>query len=186
MLHSDKSFSVIEPYIIELINSNTNGHLFCYIIDHAHCYFYILNHSNDYIYKGEGKLWNETLGSYNESQTERTKPGYVMIKALESGIECAVSGLNGANYNIHEFQHVYFARSEGDHILRFLNNSNKIMRYQVKSGRGYFVINSEKCVDMETNRELPLFLGQDVIEMEAKHHFNFIKERSGKIEFTSI
>ena len=126
-------------------------------------------------------LRNETLKNYVETQTERTKPGYVMVKALESGVVCALSGLNGENYRIHELQHVYFTRSEGNHILEFRNNSNKKMRYMVESGRGYYIVNSEKLVDMERNRELSVYYNEKdegTIEMERRNHEEFVLKRS--------
>jgi hypothetical protein len=137
----------------------------------GNCYFYILDHSSSYSYSGEGVLYNETTRQYVQTQTESLKPGYIMIKALESGVECALSGLNGAYYRINELQHVYFTRAEGDYILQFRNNKNEVQRYLLKSGRGYFIVNSSGVVDMETNQQVPLYINvtnEDVIANEAR------------------
>jgi hypothetical protein len=125
-------------------------------------------------------LKNETLNCYVESQTEKTKPGYVTVKALESGVTCALSGLHGQDYRIHELQHVYFARSEGTHILEFKNNYGNKLRYLVESGRGYYIVNSGKVVEMERNRELNPYVNEkdtDIIEREARIHYDFQEKR---------
>ena len=104
----------------ENTNSNSNSnHLFENY--NGNCYFYILNTSHNFTYEGDGMLKNNTLNKYVETQTEKINPGYIMIKALESGVECALSGLNGANYWINELQHIYFERPNGDYILEFKN-----------------------------------------------------------------
>lgn len=175
---------------------NRKSNFFCYLFEREleenkqieNCYFYILNHSTKYIYEGNGRLINETTNSYVESQTERNKPGYIMIKALESGVECALSGLNGANYRIHELQHVYFTRSEGYHILQFRNNLGKRLRFRVQSGRGYFIVNSERCVEMESNKDLPVYENKEdmnMIELEAKVHNDFINQRNDLLKTIS-
>jgi len=143
-----------------------------------------LNNTQNYTYEGQGMLRNEDTNSYVESQTEKIKPNYIMIKALESGVNCAISGLHGQNYRIHELQHVYFARARGEHILHFRNNSsNKLLRFLVQTGRGYFIVDSSKCIDMETNMDLPLYENEDdenVIEYEAKVYNDFIKRNKEK------
>jgi hypothetical protein len=147
----------------------------------GNCYFYILNTTHNFTYEGRGLLKDITLNKYVECQTEKIKPGYIMIKALESGVECAVSGLNGAKYWINDFQHVYFERPDGSYILEFRNSLNKILRFSVKSGRGYFIINSSRCIEMETNLDLPLYENKDnekLIENEERFYNEFINNRS--------
>ena len=58
----------------------------------------------------------------------------------------------------------------------------------VESGKGYYIVNSEKVVDMERNRELSLYVNNkdvDTIEMEARVHNDFAKKRSDMLR-TSI
>ena len=149
----------------------------CFITESDKCYFYLLNPSTIYCYRGDGILWNENLNKFSESQNQITKSEYITIKALESPIECAISGLNGAFYKVHEMQDVIFARKEGEYILKFLNSEKQVRKFKVCSGRGYFIINSEKCIDMESNSVLPLFEGEDDIEIEANNHETLLKKR---------
>lgn len=124
-------------------------------------------------------LKNESINHYVESQTEKVKPGYITVKALESSTECAISGLNGAYYKIDEYQHVYFNRKDGNYILQF-NDRNKVNRYIVKSGKGYFIVNSKKLIEMENDVEVREYENKDdlnLIEQEAEAHSNFIKRR---------
>lgn len=150
---------------------------------HNACYFYILNHSEKtkYQYEGQGMLRNLSNDTYVESQTEKIKPGYIVIKSLESETECAISGLNGQYYKINDFQHVYFSRNEGKYILQLRNkDSKKPLRFLVQSGRGYFVVNNQRVLDMVSNMDLIQYQNEDnlnMIEMEAETHREFIKQR---------
>lgn len=101
---------------------------------------------------------------------------------MESNIECALSGLNGAYYNIHALQFVNFARPEGQFILRFFDSKKNLRRFKVNSGRGYYVINSEKCIDMETNTVLMNYEGNDGIDEEAKSYEVYNKQRAALLD----
>jgi hypothetical protein len=45
-----------------------------------------------------------------------------------------------------------------------------LRKFLVNSGELYYVINSEKCVNAETNLLLPLYFGEDEIEVEAEKY----------------
>ena len=143
------------------------------------CYFYILNNSNRFTYEGKGMMRNDHTNEYVESQTEKTKPGYITVKALESPTECAISGLNGAYYKLDELQHVYFTRNEGNYVLQF-RDRNRLLRFIVKSGKGYFIVNSNRLVEMESNFDVKEYDNRDdlnLIEMEALKHNEFIQRK---------
>ncbi len=186
-LEKDSSkFCTIQPNKIDFITTNLRILNNCFITESEtyKCYFYLLNPSSVYSYRGNGVLWNETLNQNTVSQNQQTNPGYITIKALDSSIECAISGFNGAYYRVNELQFVNFARQEGQYILRMYDNNRNIRRFKVNSGKGYYVINSEKCIDMDTNSYLPLYDGEDEIEREAKNYEIYDRERNLLLQST--
>lgn len=179
---NDNNNLKIEPNKADSITTNFKQNYNCFIYDEENSlsYFYLLNPSENYCYKGEGKIFNESSNKFHSSKSqEKINSGenHICIKALEKPIECAISGLNGAYYKINEQQHVVFAREEGSYILKFKNLEGNFMKYKVASGRLYYVINAEKCIDMENNNVLPLYDGEDEIEKEAKEHEEYLRQR---------
>jgi predicted RNA-binding protein YlxR (DUF448 family) len=67
---------------------------------------------------------------------------------------------------------------EGNYILKFYDSQKNIRKFLVYPGRGYYVINSEKCIDMETNTVLRAYDGNDNIADEAVDFELLLKERN--------
>jgi hypothetical protein len=167
---SAKSYT-IQANKTEDININNHLKRNCYLLESEsqRSYFYLLSPSTVYCYRGNGILWNETLNQITESQNIEKRPGYIIIKSLIN-IECAISGFDGANYQVNQNHNiVYFSRTDGGYILRILDSNGNLRRFKVNSGRCYCVINTERCIDMDTNSVLPLYEGQDEIELEARN-----------------
>ena len=173
----------IEPYKIDGVTVKFKNNFSCFINDYINTYFYLLNPSTIYCYKGEGKLWNENLKKYYEKKNNKISGDYISVRALNNSIDCAISGLNGVYYKIDEMQHVNFARPEGDYILKFKDINNIFRQYKVRSGREYYVVNSESCIDTENNLVLPQFKGDDEIEKEAQSHKLLLKEREKMLKY---
>ena len=148
----------------KIITLNSQLTTYCYIIETEtqKCYFYDINSYNFYFYEGNGLLWNANLNKFTESKRQELRSDSIGIKVFGSSVECGVSGKNGAFYTFNESMYFnYFSRKSGEYLLRIYDSNRILRKFKVNSGGCYYIINSEKCVNIESNLFLPLYEIED-------------------------
>jgi len=125
-------------------------------------YGFIILGGGLYTYKGQGKLWDNERGIYNEEDDENlSTPGNIVVKAFRSNVNVSLSGGANNTYNINENQFVRFSRQQGSHVIRFADSFGVEKVYLLTSGRSYYIYNSGSCIDKDSNVVLPLYKEDD-------------------------